>query len=370
MGDTSNESAPSVLPNGFPPRLEGAMTWEGKDFGANPELYVLQLNIDEISQVDQAVRTFKETGLARGHISKNTFKLPQALSEKLQNISINVYNGTGFTVLRGIEPERYTEEENLLMFLGLSSHVAPERTSKLDHIYDVTKAKGLRGNILPPALPGPLGFHCDVDGGDIVAMFAQNVAESGGMQLVTSFWKMYNELASTSPDVIRQLSDPLPWEQKDGETGEPFVGYRSVIACPEGMAQVAFVRSILLGSDFVPRSSDTPRLSDEQKSAVDLMCEAASRHAVKLEQKRGDILFLNNLAILHAREAYEDSESKSRHVLRLYIRDPVQTWPTLEAPAGREKICARYGVEPEGQVYLTRSELQKEGFFSPQCHHD
>jgi hypothetical protein len=47
-------------------------------------------------------------------------------------------------------------------------------------------------------------------------MFAQNVAESGGLQLVTSFWKMYNELASTSPDVIRQLSDPLPWEQKDG----------------------------------------------------------------------------------------------------------------------------------------------------------
>jgi hypothetical protein len=100
------------------------------------------------------------------------------------------------------------------------------------------------------------------------------------------------------------------------------------------------------------------------------MCEAASRHAVKLDQTRGDILFLNNLAILHAREAYEDSESKSRHVLRLYIRDPVQTWPTPEAPAGREKICARYGVEPEGQVYLTRSELQKEGFFSPQCHHD
>jgi hypothetical protein len=164
MGDTSNESTLSVLPDGFPPRLEGAMTWEGKDFGANLELYVLQLNIDEISQVEQAVHTFKgqceellvsldyrslpkwlawrqtltcraETGLARGHISKNTFKLPQPLSEKLQNISTNVYNGTGFTVLRGIEPERYTEEENLLMFLGLSSHVAPERTSKLGMIY-------------------------------------------------------------------------------------------------------------------------------------------------------------------------------------------------------------------------------------------
>lgn len=33
------------------------------------------------------------------------------------------------SVLRGLEPQRYTAEENVLMYCGLASFIAPERST-------------------------------------------------------------------------------------------------------------------------------------------------------------------------------------------------------------------------------------------------
>ena len=65
----------------------------------------------------------------RGSITKSTFPLPQPLSEQLKQISHIVHKEHGFQVLRGLEPSRYSREDNIIAYVGITTHMAEKRTS-------------------------------------------------------------------------------------------------------------------------------------------------------------------------------------------------------------------------------------------------
>jgi hypothetical protein len=86
------------------------------------------------SKVDQicpiAVSTYltkTELGLTRGKISPTTFPLQEAFSKELRGINDEVNNGRGFAVLRGLQPLDYSEEDVIILYAGLTSHVASHR---------------------------------------------------------------------------------------------------------------------------------------------------------------------------------------------------------------------------------------------------
>ena len=51
---------------------------------------------------------------------------------------------------------------------------------------------------------------------------------------------------------------------------------------------------------------------------------------MSLPTKTGDILYLNNMSMLHAREPFEDQGTQGmgsrRHMLKMQLRDPKRTW--------------------------------------------
>ena len=51
-----------------------------------------------------------------------------SLSERLQQISHIVHSGHGFQVLRGLEPSKYSREDNIIAYAGITTHVAEKRT--------------------------------------------------------------------------------------------------------------------------------------------------------------------------------------------------------------------------------------------------
>ena len=71
------------------------------------------------------------------------------------------------------------------------------------------------------------------------------------------------------------------------------------------------------------RHPQVPRLSSEQTEAMELLEAIANDPAFYLEMdfQPGDVQFLNNARILHAREAYEDDDDpdQRRHLLRLWL---------------------------------------------------
>lgn len=99
-----------------------------------------------------------------------------------------------------------------------------------------------------------------------------------------------------------------------------------------------FSRRQLTGSLVSPRSKDIPPMTELQAEALDKVHFSAEKHCLTLECRRGDMQFWNNLAILHAREAFTDAEVQEgqaeqtvlgkRHLLRLWLRRDDSPWKT------------------------------------------
>ena len=72
-----------------------------------------------------------------------------------------------------------------------------------------------------------------------------------------------------------------------------------------------------------------PSLSTEQLHALRVVEDLAQRYCTKLDRRNGDIQFINNLSIMHARSAYGGNPAQrrsTRHLLRMFLRDPRNAW--------------------------------------------
>jgi hypothetical protein len=59
-------------------------------------------------------------------VSKDRFPLPN-LGKKLEDVSVQLHDGIGFAILRGLEPEKYSALDNILLYLGVTSYIAEIR---------------------------------------------------------------------------------------------------------------------------------------------------------------------------------------------------------------------------------------------------
>jgi hypothetical protein len=70
-----------------------------------------------------------------------------------------------------------------------------------------------------------------------------------------------------------------------------------------------------------------PPVTRAQLHALAAVETLAKRFATQLDRKKGDIQFINNLSVLHARAAYGAGKQRSsRHLLRMFLRDPELAW--------------------------------------------
>ena len=88
-----------------------------------------------------------------------------------------------------------------------------------------------------------------------------------------------------------------------------------------------FVRYIRPYIEASRRHEDAPRPSDAAREAmnrVDAMCADPQYH-VSMTMQPGDMQFVNNYHVLHARDAYEDDRAagRIRHLKRLWLETEV-----------------------------------------------
>lgn len=81
-----------------------------------------------------------------------------------------------------------------------------------------------------------------------------------------------------------------------------------------------------------PREGNrAPPLTLEQEMALAVLQNVAAKHQVKLDHCAGDLIYFNNWSLLHAREAYQDGEASSRHLIRLWLRNAALAWPVPDS---------------------------------------
>ncbi|KAF3284333.1 hypothetical protein TWF970_011552 [Orbilia oligospora] len=336
----ANGSVRQNVPDGFVSKLSGDLVWEGSSY-ATSEKYVRVLSAVEIEEVELAAKHFKNLALPYGLISPQTFPLGCQLATDLAGISDTLHTGRGFSVVRGLNSPKYTIEDNIIIYMGILSHITPvfgadPDKMALGHIRDATKDAILPGDDRKLAVskyPNFLNFHTDVGVGDILSLYTYQMPSSGGSQRLASFWRIYNELVEHKPDVLATLCHGWPIEGKDPETLLPKDLDRPLVFCEKEKIIIQLSRQVLLGTTNLPRSAGLPPLNASQIEALAALDELCNKYSFVVEQKQGDILCVNNFGILHARDAWTDTPDHKRHILRILSKDPRHAWdkPALVA---------------------------------------
>ncbi|KAF1965568.1 TfdA family taurine catabolism dioxygenase TauD [Bimuria novae-zelandiae CBS 107.79] len=349
------------VPDGFPEQLEGKLVWDGKTLAESYD-WTYVLNEKQLAEIDRAVAHFQALQLPLSHVNQETFPLPN-LHDPLRDLSRELYSGHGFFVIRGLQVDKYTREENVIIYAGISAHIAPQR-GRQDHKYDGKPADVVLAHIKdlshsdPNNIIGSPAYTTDkqvfhTDSGDIVSLFALETAASGGASKLASTWKVYNEIARTRPDLIHTLSSP--WDYEIFEKADKQWTERPLIHLlpahddvPQRIA-LQYGRRYFVGFGALPRSPHIPPITEAQAEALDTLHFTGERFCVNTEFQKGDIQYVNNLAIFHARDGFVDRGEKRRHLLRLWLRDPELAWDTPEVLRSRWAQIYE-GIKPEAEV--------------------
>ncbi|KAK2007909.1 TfdA family taurine catabolism dioxygenase TauD [Colletotrichum eremochloae] len=373
------ERLDKTLPEGFPQKLVSKLVWDGKTLAERYDWnYVL--TEDDKKEIDEALNHFKALKKPLGEISQETFPLPN-LHKTLRAISDEIHNGHGFKVVRGVPVDRYSREENVIIYAGVSSHVAPVRGRQdsqfqgqpadvvLAHIKDLTKVVDAHRIGAPAYTTEKQVFHTDA--GDVIALFALGEAAEGGQSYLSSSWHVYNELARTRADLIRTLTEPWDADEfgKDGRaySSRPLLHHQPATDGNPERLIIQYARRVFTGYWGLPRSADIPPITEAQAEALDALHFLAEKSAVSLDFHKGDIQYVNNLSIFHARGGFVDSDDKQRHLIRLWLRDPQNAWKTPEALKERwDRVYS--GVTPEKSVFPPEPQIRSasRGEFKPE----
>lgn len=82
---------------------------------------------------------------------------------------------------------------------------------------------------------------------------------------------------------------------------------------------IQYARRHFTGYQALPRSKDIPPITEAQAEALDALHFTAERYNLGLNFQRGDIQYINNLSIFHARDGFKDSDTKK------YVLYPLRT---------------------------------------------
>ncbi|KAK0391429.1 hypothetical protein NLU13_0929 [Sarocladium strictum] len=378
----ATEDLPKELPEGFPKELKGDLVWEGETLAEKYD-WTYVLSEEQLAEIDAALQHFKSLNIAKGYISQETFPLPK-LHDQLRRLSRELHQGHGFFVLRGLDVDRYTREENIIIYAGVSSHIGPIRGRQdaylegrradvvMGHVKDVRAGLGKdrdpsKVKIGTPAYTADKQvFH--TDSGDIVSLFALSTAAQGGASRLASTWRVYNELAATRPDLIHTLSGTWIAElyTKTVDNKDKFMSRPLLFHQPAGAdgrtpdrVLLQYGRRYYVGFGEIPRGGHLPPISEAQAEALDALHFLGERFSVSTNFEKGDMQYANNVAIFHARDGFTDTQDKQRHLLRLWLRDPEYAWDTPEPLLSRwDRVYG--GVTPELQTFPLEPHMRSE----------
>ena len=319
---TSARPAPSRLP------IEGPSAWVGADMRGRQAEWTYRLSPPEIVEIETAVKAVQARGLAIADIRRDDFPLP-TLGPVLDRLRVEVLDGRGFVLLRGMPVEDRPIAESAMAYWGVGTYFGNARSQNaqghlLGHVYDLSKGlSATNPNLRSYATAERQNFH--IDRCDVVALLCLRRAKSGGLSTIVSSMAVHNVMAERRPDLLDRLYQPFPVDRR-GEVPEGKAPFYEAPVFNEHAGYVSVLYSRLhIGS--TQRFPEARRLTAEDIEALDMLTELAGDPDLQLNMNfiPGDIQLLHTHTILHARSAYEDwpEAERKRHLLRLWLSPPV-----------------------------------------------
>lgn len=301
--------------------LQHPAAWAAADIeGTNSWQY--QLLKEEVRELLAAVRHANSLQKPLAEFSKSDFPLP-ILSLKIQNWRDAVQKGMGVQVVRGLPVEEWSQDEAEIVFWCLGLHMGQPggqnvKQDLLGHVTNTGSAvKDSSVRLYETA--SNIAYHCDA--ADVVGLLCLKSAKSGGKSRIVSSVRVFNELITQVPDLAARLFEPVKLDIRS-EGSKSGINYIPVTPCRfDGEVLRTFYHSDYFRS--VVRHPEIGKLSAEESALFDAYEAIAAdpKHYVEMDLQPGDIQFLSNHTMLHARTEYIDHEdpTEKRYLLRLWL---------------------------------------------------
>jgi hypothetical protein len=306
--------------------ITGPGAWLGPEI-QNDDSWILPLDGHEVEEIDRALRHVQslEREIPFG---KEDFPLP-TVSAKLDEVPDRLEQGLGVVLIRGLPRERYSLQACQLIYWGFGVHLGtPVSQNTRGHVLGHVRDEGRTLEDLTARAyqtRAKMDFHSDQLPVDVLGLFCVRTAKSGGASALSSVYSVHNVILQERPDLLEVLYQPfnIDWRGEEPEGEQPW--YR----CPMFSYAGGKVTSRITSRSYfngVARFGQELELTNIQREALDFVQEVANRRELCLRMNfaESDMQFINNHAILHAREAFEDHDDPQlkRHLLRMWIALP------------------------------------------------
>lgn len=161
-----------------------------------------------------------------------------------------------------------------------------------------------------------------------MGLYVLESAQTGGKLSLSSSFDLYNELALNHPGVLETLASPwISWYSFKDYAKYPPLRMPFLHRAGTDKIIFRFSRYPLTGFQGLKRNPSLPALTEAQAKAMDAVQFMAAANSIEISMTKGDILFVNDQAIMHARGSFSDKDLAQRHLLKMFLRDPDRSWP-------------------------------------------
>jgi hypothetical protein len=315
---TASSSRPPMPPG----PITGPAAWYGADFARSGD-WIFRFSVDDVSELDAAIRAFAKGGTPLAEISPGTFRLPK-LGNTLTAILDELLHGRGFVLMRGLPVDRWSREETAIAYMGMGSYLGrPRSQNAKGHLLGHVKDLGVDvtdPNVRYYQTKRKLEYH--TDSVDLVGLLCLKTAKSGGESFIVSSTTCYNEILKRRPDLLPLLFDAFPTDRR-GEVPEGMLPWfdMPVFHWHAGRLTGIYVRQYIESAQA--NFPQAKRLTPAHNEALDLLDAITNDPTVHLSMQfePGDIQLLHNHQILHSRNDFENwpEPGRERHLLRLWL---------------------------------------------------
>jgi hypothetical protein len=250
---------------------------------------------------------------------------PESLS--IQKQLIHSLNENGLFVIKATARQESTQLKSQFKGYATQFGTALNQSAEGCDVFEVKDEGFLPGH---PKFRGPssnkqLSFHTDRC--DIIVFYCVRPAENGGVNQFVRAQNIYNIFKRDHPVLLDVLEQKFIYKKHNVDEGNTNSTYElPVFDHAESNLSVSLMTYLI---EKAANDPTLPDLTSTQKQALDKLQEICRRPENQLELKleAGDMLFLNNITMLHSRTAFQDVKHQ-RLYYRIWLSAPFsQTLP-------------------------------------------
>lgn len=306
--------------------VETPAPWRGETLQGRPGQWLYELSHSESTAIVMAAQSAVGSGVPLGELARDDFPLT-GLETALGDWRDRIDRGHGMVLIRGL-PVRHIGRDvaaAAYWLIGLHLGQPTAQNPAGEMLVDIRDTGALPSdhNVRLSKTRAELAFH--TDGADIIGLLCLRGARAGGVSRICSSVEVYNQVVARRPE-LAQLMERDFHHHAHGQLGpDGPKTFRYPIVSREG----GIFRMMLLTWYIRNAAEDFPEiaaLGDDEQSLLDLLEWLPFEPGMALDMnfQEGDMQFLKNSVVLHARTDYEDWDApdEKRHLLRLWLNVP------------------------------------------------